>query len=86
MKDDFDKICMTAEQIQENATISRTEKLSSFVKKINQLNLSNDTKKFIIELSMKESSPTYQDFIDFADQNGITNWECSALKELHDKD
>ena len=86
MKDDLDKICITAENIQSNDTISRAEKLRFFGKEINQLNLSNDTKKFIIELSMKESSPSYEDYIFFAEQNGVSNWECTALQELHKYD
>ena len=82
MKDDLHKICITAEKIQNNDAINRTEKLSSFVKEINQLNLSNDIKKFFIELSMKEDSPTYQDFLDFAQEHGINEWKCEELKQM----
>ncbi len=86
MKDDLDKICTIAEQIQKNETLNNTEKVTSLVKEINQLNLKNETKKYIIELSMKESSPSYEDYINFAEKNGINNWKCTALKKIHDNE
>ncbi|PTB95584.1 hypothetical protein C9994_11035 [Marivirga lumbricoides] len=61
---------------------SKAEKLSSFPKAINKLNLSTDTRKFIFELSMREDSPTYQDFLDFAQEHGINEWKCEELKQM----
>lgn len=81
--DDLHKICITAEKIQNNDAINRTEKLPSFIKEISQLKLTDHTKKFINDLAMQQTSPTYQDFVNFAKENGLKNWECTALRELH---
>ena len=44
--------------------------------------LSHSTKQFIHNLANQENNPTYADFTNHAEKNGLPDWECESIELL----
>jgi len=80
-RDDLDTICHIANEISNDSTLNKEEKTTSLFHKLNSLDLSSSSKKLLNDMAMM-SEISYENFEDFAAENGVENWECESLKEI----
>lgn len=81
VKNDMEMFCVTAETISLNDSISQSDKLTIYLKELNLSQINRKTKKLMFDLA-QVSEIKYEYFQEFAEKNGLENWNCEALKEL----
>ena len=81
MNKDFNNICVEAEKIQQNKDLNKNQKINQFYSSIQKLDLKDGTRKFINDLA-HQSVISYENFEEFAQEQGIENWKCESLKQL----
>ncbi|MAQ75950.1 MAG: hypothetical protein CL613_06435 [Aquimarina sp.] len=83
---DMNHLCDVAKDIVTDTSINKEEKQFRFVQNINIESLSHSTKQFIHNLANQKNNPTYADFTNHAEKNGLPDWECESIELLFKKE
>ncbi len=78
---DLNKLCELANQISKDTNSPKSKLSVQFMTESNKLELSDETRKFLNDLSV-HSDVAYGDFTDFAARNGVENFNCPSINDL----
>ncbi|WP_028980662.1 hypothetical protein [Sporocytophaga myxococcoides] len=81
---DLSELCELANQISKDTNSSKSKLVVQFMTESNKLELSDETRKFLNDLSV-QSDVSYGDFTDFAARNEVNDFQCPSIKNLFEK-
>lgn len=81
VKEDLNGLCEIAGKISADSSIVPSQRGVQWIREASALKLTHETEKFLVDLSAKQEI-SYTDFKEFAQKNGVKDFQCQSLKTL----